>query len=635
VLDRFVSAGSKFADRFTKSTPTVGPKEPRAVEESAQQASVIDNFLNRLTIAPIRNSRLVDIKFQLTDREVAASIANALAKAYIDQNLEFKGLASKEATDWLTTQLEQQRKQVEDSEAKLQRYRVQTEAVSTNQRENLGIQKLAELNSALTRAKTERIQREAAFRQIQAVQDDYAALSSWPTVLANANVQSAKAELTQLQRQESQLSGTLGERHPEMVKLRSALATAEARLKTEIQKVVTAAENDAISARAIEDSYVQAVELQKREGLAMRGKEAEFAALERNAFSDRQIFESLLQRTKETGVTGEVPSNNIRIIDEADIPRTPVSPRKGRNMLIAFLTGSFMAIGMALFAEYLDKGIKTPDQIKQQLGLACLGMVPVAVRDESGEAQLVSSETVSRHFKEAFRTVRTNLLFVSDDEQQRTVLVTSTGPNEGKTIIASNLAVALAQARQRVLLIDADMRRPRVHEIFEVPLQPGLSELIRGEHGELIRPSGTPGLSLLPAGEVPADPAELLSSREFHRVLKKFGEQFDWVLIDTPPVMAVSDAALVAHVSAGVLFVIGAEQTTVPAALNALEQLEAANARFVGAVLNRVELERNSFFYSDYYRPEYQKYYMAPKPQPEPEQPAAAQEVNYGLRGKH
>jgi len=347
--------------------------------------------------------------------------------------------------------------------------------------------------------------------------------------------------------------------------------------------------------------------------------------------SDRQIFESLLQRTKETGVSGEVPSNNIRIIDQADVPRTPVTPRKGRNMLMAFLAGSFMAVGLALFAEYLDKRIKTPDQIKQQLGLPCLGMVPVGTRS-NGEGQLVSNEGVSRHFKEAFRTVRTNLLFVSDDEKLRTVLVTSTGPSEGKTIVASNLAIALAQARQRVLLIDADMRRPRVHDIFEVPLQPGLSELIAGEHNKLVRPSGMPNLWLLPAGDVPLDPAELLSSGEFKRILKKFGEDFDWVLIDTPPVMAVSDAALVAHVSAGVLFVIGSEQTTVPAALNALEQLEAANARFVGAVLNRVELERNSFFYSDYYRPEYQTYYMNPKP--ESEQPVPQQEVTFGLRGK-
>jgi capsular exopolysaccharide synthesis family protein len=191
-------------------------------------------------------------------------------------------------------------------------------------------------------------------------------------------------------------------------------------------------------------------------------------------------------------------------------------------------------------------------------------------------------------------------------------MITSTGPHEGKTLVATNLAVSLAQAGQSVVLVDADMRRPRVHEVFGVSQEPGLSELVAGmvTADAVIYPSGLDGLSLVAAGHIPPNPAELLSSPHFRRVLAGLSERFEWVLIDTPPVMAITDASLVAHVASGVLFVVGSELTGVPAALNALEQLEAAKARFVGAVLNKVQLDRNAFFYSDHHRAEYRRYYI-------------------------
>ncbi|MGD9901829.1 MAG: GumC family protein [Vicinamibacterales bacterium] len=611
-LGKAGDAVGSLVERFSRSTPSA-PKEPRGEDESREQAVVVDAFLANLSVTPVRGTRLVDVKYRSIDPELSAKASNALAQAYIDQNLEFKTEASREASDWLSKQLEEQRTQVEQSEARLQAYRERTESVSTNERENLGLQKLAELNNALTRARTDRIQRESIFRSLEAAEATPGAIDSWPGVTSHAGVQAASAEVEDARRNVSELAESLGERHPDMRKARQELEVAAQRRRAEITKVVEGIRNDYLAARALEQSLSEAVEGQKREALSLRANEIQFDALERDAVSDRQIFESLLQRTKEAGVSGELPSNNIRIVDAAVVPRVPFSPRKERNLLIGLLAGLALALGATLCLEYFDKRIKTPGTIKDHLDLPCLGLVPVVPRSAGGP--LVTGD-VPQHFAEAFRTIRTNILFASDGEASRSILVTSTGPHEGKTMVASNIAVALAQAGQSVLLVDADMRRPRVHKVFGVGLAGGLVDVLEGDGDPAphIRPSGHAGLSLLTAGGLPPNPHELLSSPQFERTLKLLGGQYGWVLIDTPPVMPVSDAALIAHIAAGVLFVIGSEQTTIPAAANALEQLDAANARFVGAVLNMVQLDRDRFFYADVYRAEYGDYYRSAAP---------------------
>jgi len=271
-----------------------------------------------------------------------------------------------------------------------------------------------------------------------------------------------------------------------------------------------------------------------------------------------------------------------------------------------------LASGLAFFFEYLDSRIKTPDDIKAHLGLSYLGMLPKLGEKAMDGAYPLISSGVPASFSEAFRALRTNVLFASADEGSRSVVVTSTGPGEGKSMVAANMAVGLAQSGQRVLLIDADMRKPKAHEILAVPQQPGLSNLLVGQAkaSETVRKSGVPGLWVLPAGRVPPNPAELLGSARFKDFLASVKDHFDWVIMDSPPVMAVTDASLIAHQATGVLFVVGAEMTSRHAARRAIDQLEQVRAQFVGAVLNRVDLDGNPYYYSQYYRREYAQYYV-------------------------
>ena len=586
------------------------PIESPLADETRTQSRTIDRFLNDLTVAPVRNSRLVDVRFESPSAAFSATVANALSKAYIEQNLEFKFLSSKEATDWLGKQLAEQRKQVEVSEQALQRYREQTDSVALEDKQNIVVQKLADLNAAVTRAKTERIQKEATFNQIKAVQGDRNAVDSIPAILSNSFIQQQKSELADLQRQQAQLSDKLGPNHPDMVKLSTAIRTADAKIQAEIAKVVQATRNDYQSALSQEQSLTTALDQQKRDALALNQKGIQYGVLQRDAASNRQIFDSLMQRTKETGISGELKTSNIRVVDAAETPRAPVTPNTGNNLLLALLGGATLAIGLAFFFEYLDNRIKNPDEVKQHLGLPFLGMVP-ALFDKVSENPLISNDVPS-NFSESFRAVRTNLLFSSADEGGRSVVITSTGPGEGKTVVATNLAVALAQAGQRVLLVDADMRKPRVHTVFNRSQEPGLSNVLVGnaKASEAVHVTTVPGLWVMPAGLHPPNPAELLGSKRFKDFLASLSQHFDWVMIDTPPVMAVTDSSVVAHLATGVLFVVGAEMTSRHAAQRALEQLGQARAKFVGAVLTRVALQHNSYYYLQYYRREYSDYYQ-------------------------
>jgi len=585
------------------------PMEPIAEGETRAQSRVIDAFLGRLTIAPVRNSRLVDIRFASADPAFSADAANAVARAYIDQNLEFKFLATKEAADWLTQRLGEQRKEVESSEQALQRYRERTADVSLEERQNIVVQRLAELNAAVTRARTDRIQREAAYKQLTAIQRDRAALDTFPSILSNGFIQQLKAELLALQNQESQVNQKLGERHPDMIKLRSAIQNAEIRINAEIQKVVQAVRNEYETALTQEQSLTAALAQQQSQAIALNRNSIGYGALQRDADSNRQIFQGLLQRTRETDITSELKANNIRIVDVAEVPQVRSSPNVRNNLIIGFTGGLMLAFGLVFFFEYVDNRLKSPDEIKKELGLPFLGIVPVV---ESGVSTMMLKGDVPHGFSEAFRAIRTNVLFSTADEGSKVLVVTSTGPGEGKTMTACNVAIALAQSGARVLVVDCDMRRPRIHEVFSLPQEPGLSNVLVGnaKASDAVRKGGTTNLWVLAAGRIPPNPAELLGSKRFQDFLATLRDHFEWVILDTPPVMAVSDGQILAHQATGVLFVVGAEMTSRGAARTALDQLDGAKARYVGAVLNRVDLTHNAYYYSNYYKKDYERYHL-------------------------
>jgi capsular exopolysaccharide synthesis family protein len=311
-------------------------------------------------------------------------------------------------------------------------------------------------------------------------------------------------------------------------------------------------------------------------------------------------------------VTVELNRSNIRLLDPAERPLAPISPNRRQDSLYGLLTGLIMACGVVFAFEQMDSRIKNPDEIRQHLGMPSLALLPAVHFKRGKTPHPLINNGVPPAFGEAFRVLRTNLLFSSAEEGCRTMAVTSTGPGEGKSVVSNNLAIALAQTNQRVLIIDADMRQPRGHVLLDMLQEPGLSNLMVGDAkaSECVRKTSVNGLWAVTAGRVPPNPAELVGSPRFHDLLQSLRQHFDWIIVDTPPVMAVADAALVGHVTQHVLFVVGTDMTSRRTAGHALERLELAKARVVGVVLNRVDFQRNAYYYSQYYRSEYADYYL-------------------------
>ena len=383
-------------------TPTF---EPAAANENRQESAAIDRLLGGVTISPIRNSQLVDVNFQSPDPRLAARVVNELARQYIAQAADERVQVSQDASGWLTKQLETQRAQLEKSEMALQRYREQHDAVTLENPQNIVVQKLADLNGAVTKAKMERIERESKYEQLLAISTGGGDLDSFPAILANAYVQQLKSDLAAKEAEQQQLKPRFGDKHPTMVKLASAMESARSKLDAEVANVVQAVRNEFLAAQAQEQSLTEALNTQKTTALAQNRKEIEYGVLQREVTTNRQIYEGLLQRAKEAGISGELTSANARIVDEAEIPRSPILPQHRRDLMFGAALATALAIGFALLLERLDNRIKTPDEIATYLHLPCLGLVPRVALGKISGAPLINNG-VPPKFAEAFKGVR-------------------------------------------------------------------------------------------------------------------------------------------------------------------------------------------------------------------------------------
>jgi len=593
------------------------PKTYREPDENGDETTKINDFLAGLRVAPVADTRLVDVYYTSPDAPVSAMYVNAIVTHFIQQNAEAKMTASKEVIEWLNARLVEQRKTLEASEAALHRYRSSHNIVSIGEQASLSVQKLTEMTAAVTKAKTDRIEKEAMFKQLESVKGDRAALESFPAVLANPFVQEARSELLALQRQQQQVAEKFGERHPNRIKINEQVQGADRRLQAEIAKVLTSVRNEFAGARAAEEALDQTLEVQKRDTLSRSGNDVEFVLLQRDAESNRQIWQSLQQRVNEFAVTRERRNSNVSIVDAAEVPKLALAENVRKNLRYGALGAFFLGLCVAFCLEYFDSHVKTPEQIKTELGLPFLGLVPLVNAREVVGSPLVQADTASERagippgFGEAFRKLRTNVRLSIPDERTQPLLITSAGMGEGKTVVASNLATTLALSNQRVLIIDADLRRPRLHRVFDLPQEPGLSNLLVGEvvASQVIQKTNIPGLLALTSGTVPPNPSELLESKRFKDFLAQLGQHFDWVLIDSPPVLPVTDAMVLSQIVAGVVLVVSADATPLQAARTAVDQLDVARARILGAVLNRVDLEKRAYYYAQHYREEDERYY--------------------------
>ncbi len=571
-------------------------------------------FRSRIDVDPIPGSRLVNLHFRAYDPQVAADAVNMLAQLYIEQSLELRYTTSTEATGWLSDRLKEQQAKVEAAEKGLQEYREREGLVNQEERQGLVEQKLEMLNGAVLDARTDRIAKESLYNQIAA--QGPGQIESFPLVLGSEPVQALKAELSLLQKEEARLADTLGDRHPDMVRVRQQIRSTEEKIRAEMRNVARAAESDYRTALAKEARLAANLEAVKTEAQDTNRKSIEYGALKREVETNRQLYQDLLTKTKQTGLETELKTTNIRVVEKAETPRGPVSPNKMRNYQVAFILGLLIGIGLALGFEHLDNTFKTPEDVKESLQVPFLGMVPdVGLKTTGGTMRGPNASQVLKSpnsaVADAYRVLRTNLIFTSAETTGRVILVTSAGPGEGKTTTLANLATALAQNGAKVLAVDGDLRRPTLNHHFGLQKTPGLSDLIVGKAAasQAIQSTRVNGLQLLACGYQPPNPAELLGSPMMKQILDAIRAHYDWVLIDAPPLLAMADAAVLCSLVEGVVLVLAAEVATKPAVMRAIDQVHSVGGKVTGVVLNKVNLERNSYYYSQYYGEYYRSYY--------------------------
>ena len=585
--------------------PRTGESAPGSNQAPAGGPAYGDALIGRLKVEQIRGSQLVDMSLDSSDPEFAARAVNAFADRYVVENLSLKVSTLEKSAEWLTGEVEKQAALVKESELKLAQYKETQDAGALDSGQNTVVARLNQLSDAVTKARTDRIIREGQWRQIQAAGQDLESISS---IISNTSVQALRTQINALQQDRGRVAERYGERHPDFQKVATQLANAERQLADELRKAVQNAKNEFDAAVTQERVLQESVNEAKAAATSLGRKGVDYAVLLREAESNRTIHNQLLTREKELRVVANSRTNNVRLVDRAEVPGRPYTPDHRRNWMYALMLGIGLALAAAFGIDYLDDTVKTPDDITRRLKLKFLGLVPIV----AGDRHPLISGPVPHDFGEAYRAIRTSLVAQLPGDGPRIVAVASSQPLEGKTTTAVNIAMALAVGGARVLLIDADMRRPSVHKALRMTNDRGLSQLLAGQARmrEVVQRTHDPNLLTITAGRIPANPSELLASDRMRALLTGLESgPFDWIIIDTPPVLAVTDAVILAPLVHAMTFVIGAEMTPWRLAERAVETLLGSNPRHVLAVLNKVNFGRNKYYYSRYYGHQYKNYY--------------------------
>jgi len=564
-----------------------------------------EQLLARQSANQVRGSQLVDISFRSADPEFAARGANTFADEYVNENLRLKIQSLEKAAEWLTGEVARQAERVRESEAKMAQYTEKQDAGALNSGQNIVTANLTSSNEALNRARQERIAKENIWKQVQEAGNDVDTLS---VVLSSPAVQQLRTQVTQLQQDKVQVTERYGEKHPKYQQVINQLDNAQKQMQLEIRKAQQTAKNEYEAAVAQERGLQEQLNRSKQAATDLNRKGVDYAVLSREADSNRTLYNQLLTREKELRVVANSRTNNVRVVDRAEVPGQPFTPNHRRDWIYALAVGLAFGLAIAFGIDYLDDTVKTPDDITRRLKLKFLGLVPIV----SGDRHPLISGPVPHDFGEAYRSIRTSLTAQFPAGGARVVAVASSQPLEGKTTTAVNIAMALAVGGARVLLIDADMRRPSVHKALRMTNDRGLSQLLAGQARmrEVVQRTHDPNLLTITAGRTPANPSELLASDRMRALLSGLETgPFDWIIIDTPPVLAVTDAVILAPLVGAVTFVIGAEMTRWRLAERAVETLLGSNPRNVLAVLNKVNFGRNKYYYSRYYGHQYKNYY--------------------------
>ncbi|WP_373046578.1 GumC family protein [Vulgatibacter sp.] len=616
VLSRVVEKKGLARDLDFLGVAGIENEEKRA--ERLEEIDPVFVLSEMMRVEPVKNSQLAKIVVEDRNPERAAELANAIVEAYIEAGLDTKQDGTRAASQWLSDQLLDLKGKLEQSEVALYTFRRENDILATSieDRQNINSQRLVALNESLTKVMAQRVELQSALAEVDRVEkgakkDPYWALGLG-RVATHPTITKLREEVVKQESAHAGLTERYLENHPQLLASKEKLAKLRSNLAEELKNVVASLRSQYREVATTETELTALIDGLKNEAFEINKREIDQRKLERETENNRRLYDLVLSRLKDSDLAVMLKNNNVRLLDKATTPDKPVKPRPALVAALSLLLGALGGVGLAYLVEMLDNTLKQEDDIESVLQLPFLGLVPsVALanakaddRSVDHERDLFAARNTRSSQAEAFRAIRTNLLFMSTARKVKRVMVTSSAPQEGKSMTAIGIGSAMASAGNRVLLVDTDMRRPRLHRSMGVANEVGISTVLLGETAvqDAVKNTEVNGLYLMPCGPVPPNPAELLHSEKFQALLDQLGEQFDLVILDSPPVLAAADAAVLSTVVDGVIFVTRFKKTTKDLAKRMLRTLRDINAPVLGAVLNDVDLQSRAYGYSSYER---------------------------------
>ena len=636
-LQPFITYGSRF---FSSSTPH---KEAAVQRGKATVPDVppflVDRYLKYLKVTPVRNTRLVEVSLSTPDPRLSQKLADAHAAGFIRMNIDNRAALTDEAREFLDKKNAELRAKLERSEEALNQFRQTHGVVSLDKGENIVVDRLVALNGQLTTARTQRIDAESLSRTV--ANKKYQDLSQ---IMTQGSIPQLKGNIATLEAEYARLSTIFKSDHPRLQELNEHVTAARRNLNSEVANVVRGIESSYVAARAREQALEAEAKRQEQKALELKHIGVQYAVLQEDVNINRTLYESVLKRLSETNVSNDLAISNIQIMQRADLPIITSSPQTARNLLLGAVLGLLFGVGMAFLLDYLDTAMSTPEHVERAVSLNTLGVVPDLNgldklqlgwkhRDRSVLARLKNLRPLlpspraarpnemllTKHhpqsiFPESYRSIRTSLLFSRPERPPQVILLTSGAPGEGKTGTSINLGIALAQDGHRVLIIDADLRKGCCHDRLGMTNHKGLSNILTGNLAleEGIQATTIRGLSLLSCGVCPPSPADLLGSNKMKEVLTRLREIFEFIIIDTPPAVALADASVLSVMSDGVVLVFHGKKTTPASARQLIARMDAVNAPVLGVILNSVDMQNPEFAYYGHYRSYYPENEQSP-----------------------
>jgi succinoglycan biosynthesis transport protein ExoP len=578
-----------------------------------EREHAVDAYLGNLSIAPVRLTQLVRVQFDSADPKLAARAADAHAKAYIESTLEARAAATRSASEWMATRVESLRKELQASEARLQAYREQEQIVDASGLKALPAAEVSNLSARLLEVRQALASAKIAYLQVTPAAGGGQNLLGIPALLADEGMRRAQAAQAAAQQAVAEVEKRYGPSHPKMIAAQSALAEATKNLNDQARSVTESIRKRYEAAKSEEAAILAALNRAGQQYQQVGRKESKLASLQRAVDTNRQVYDLFFKRLSETSATGDLASTQARVVEPARLPRVPSKPNKRLIVSIAVLLTLLFGVGVAFLLESLDNTVKNSTDVEEKLKRPLLGMVPLLRKQDLPAASMIgkSEETrdIDPRFAEAMRTIRTAISLDNLDKPHKIILITSTIPSEGKSLLALNLAAAFASG-EKTLLLDGDMRRPSVGRMLGLPRDaPGLSELLikRAPLHECVIGTGVQNLDAISTGFTPPDPLQILSSSRMANALKVLAHTYSRIVVDCPPVLAVSDATVLSKYADCVLYLVKSDATKVPQIRNGLGLLKRVNAPIMGIVLTQVDARKaekySDYGYGGYYEP--------------------------------